>query len=349
MNDTCIMLSSRQLRILLLSALLLLFKHACHAAMSTPVVGVLTQPRENYTEYYVASSYVKWLELAGARAIPIPYDAPDHLVDEIFEQINGLLFPGGDSDLPASARRLWARALDANQMGDYFPIWATCMGYEYVLMLASSQGETILHGDFDAENISLPLTLVNTEHSLLYADSKIREIVRSNVTLNNHHMGLEPSKFADDEGLTGMFHITSVNQDRKGKPFVSSLEPKSPDRHPIYAVQYHPEKNAFEYATTTPDNMPFEDIDHSVDGIYFSVYMAQFFGRLLQRSLLQQTHVYKDAYRHPLVHSYPMKRALTFEQFYIIPTAEYWEENVDDDENVWTMIELPHLRGSIKS
>jgi gamma-glutamyl hydrolase len=312
-------------------------------------VGVLTQPRfqeNNETEYYVASSYVKWLELAGARAIPIPYDAPDKLVDEVFQQINGLLFPGGASDLPGAARRLWKRALRANQRGDFFPIWATCLGYEYVVMLASAKGEEILQSDFDAENISLPLNLVHKEHSRLYANSRIQEIVRSkNVTLNNHFMGVEPSVFLHDEGLTNMFHISSVNRDRKGRLFVSSIEPKLPDRHPVYAVQYHPEKNAFEYATT--NNMAYEDINHSVDGIFFSVYIAQFFGGLLQRSVEQQTHVYNSPERHPLVYSYPMKRGLAFEQFFIIPTASHWtDKHVHNAESGWTATEHVHLRGS---
>ena len=60
-----------------------------------PVVGVLSQPfYNNNDQYYIAASYVKWLESAGADAIALPYDAPDDLVNEIFSQINGFLFPG---------------------------------------------------------------------------------------------------------------------------------------------------------------------------------------------------------------------------------------------------------------
>ena len=40
---------------------------------------------------------VKWLESAGAASIPIPYDSDEDLVNEIFSQINGILFPGGSS------------------------------------------------------------------------------------------------------------------------------------------------------------------------------------------------------------------------------------------------------------
>lgn len=321
---------------------------------STPVVGVLTQPRTipktNETEYYVAASYVKWLELAGARAIPIPYDASDDFVDAIFSQINGLLLPGGASDLPSSAKRLWRLSLAANQQhGDYFPIWATCLGYEYLLMMASTEGTSILEGGFDAENVSLPLKLVNQPYSRLYAPHKIANIVQTeNVTLHNHFMGIEPFIFLQDEGLTSMFHITSTNRDGKGRPFVSSIEPRCPDRHPFYGVQFHPEKNAFEYGTTGA-NAPYEEINHSPHGIYFSVYMAQFFGELLQRSILQdEPHVYTDAQQHPLIYLYPMKQAQNLEQSFVIPSAKQWDTaKVEDDDNGLTPIEPIRLRGSL--
>jgi hypothetical protein len=101
-------------------------------------------------------------------------------VDEVFRQINRLLFPGGASDLQEAARWLWKRAFHANQtMGDFFSIWATCLGYEYVVMLVSAKGEAILQSDFDAKNICLPLNLVHNEHSRLCANLRIQEIVHS--------------------------------------------------------------------------------------------------------------------------------------------------------------------------
>ena len=342
-------MTAAPLRFLAALVALLLLAHSCHATYtSSPVVGVLSQPRirDNYTEYYVAASYVKWLELAGTRAIVIPYDASDELVDEIFSQINGVLFPGGGSDLPSAARRIWQRALDANSEGDFFPIWATCLGYEYVLMLASLQGESILQPGFDAENISLPLELVDVENSRLYSNPNIQRIVTTqNVTLNNHELGLEPSLFHQDEGLTSMFHITSINHDRQGRPFVSTIEPNQPGLHPFYSVQYHPEKNPFEFATAPGSpNSPYEEIDHSADGIYYSFYMAQFFGDLLRKNLIQGTHEYIDDERHPLVYSYPMKHGYAFEQVFIIPLAYHWDL-VDDDENVLILTDHGQLRG----
>ncbi len=77
----------------------------------------------------IAASYPKWLESAGARTIPVPYDADDALVDEIFQQVNGFFITGGSSPVPNAFRRMWKLAMEANlEHGDYFPLWGTCLG-----------------------------------------------------------------------------------------------------------------------------------------------------------------------------------------------------------------------------
>ena len=75
-----------------------------------PLVGVLSQPGlmqidgvpANYS--YIAASYVKFVEMAGARAVPIPYDAPADEITRIFQQVNGVLLPGGVQDLTPTHR-----------------------------------------------------------------------------------------------------------------------------------------------------------------------------------------------------------------------------------------------------
>jgi gamma-glutamyl hydrolase len=37
------------------------------------------------------------MESAGAQVVPIPYDADKATIDMIFENINGVLFPGGST------------------------------------------------------------------------------------------------------------------------------------------------------------------------------------------------------------------------------------------------------------
>lgn len=95
--------------------------------------------------------------------------------------------------------------------------------------------------------------------------------------MNNHHLGLSLDTFASSPDLAAMFHVTSVNTDRQGRSFVSTIEPIYPDLHPFYGVQYHPEKNMFEYGTYPGTNMPYEAIHHDPDAIDFSLHLARFF------------------------------------------------------------------------
>ena len=51
------------------------------------MIGVLSTPDDAKSYYYIAASYVKWLESAGARAIAIPFHADDELIESIFNQV----------------------------------------------------------------------------------------------------------------------------------------------------------------------------------------------------------------------------------------------------------------------
>ena len=44
----------------------------------------------------------------------------------------------------------------ANDKGDYFPLWGTCLGFELLSVLTADNDSVI--SPVDAENISLPLT-----------------------------------------------------------------------------------------------------------------------------------------------------------------------------------------------
>mmetsp|Transcript_40436 Transcript_40436/g.59416 ORF Transcript_40436/g.59416 Transcript_40436/m.59416 type:complete len:323 (+) Transcript_40436:114-1082(+) len=283
-----------------------------------PVIGILAQPNWEKTEYYVAASYVKWLESVGARSLPIPYNADDETVTDIFQQVNGILFPGGAVDsLPPSARKVWALAKEANENGDKFPLWGTCLGFEYFVMLAGSKGENTLQSGFDARNISLLLLYSDSaQDSVMFADDAIRNIAGShNVTSNFHRMGIEPGHFMGDAGLSSTFKIVSTSLDRKGRPFVSAIEAINTDVYPFYGVQFHPEKNNFEYGTFPGTDIPYEAINHSSDAIEVSTHLARLFVSLARQNM----HVYSDVDTYPLIWEYDLKHGSSFEQRLIIP------------------------------
>ena len=62
------------------------------AAHNRPIIGIFAQPKWNMgpNRTYIAASYVKWVESAGGRVIPIPYDIPHDRAEELLSQINGM-------------------------------------------------------------------------------------------------------------------------------------------------------------------------------------------------------------------------------------------------------------------
>jgi hypothetical protein len=44
--------------------------------------------------------------------------------------------------------------------------------------------------------------------------------------MNNHEGGIEPRSFAANDRLTDFYDVLSLNYDRKGRPFVSTMEAK---------------------------------------------------------------------------------------------------------------------------
>ena len=105
-----------------------------------PVIGVFTRYNENTEENVIAASYIKWLESAGARSIPIHMDTSETELKDIFRNINGLLLPGGIAHLNESTRYMWNLAKEANENGDHFPVWGTCLGFQFMVELESEKG-----------------------------------------------------------------------------------------------------------------------------------------------------------------------------------------------------------------
>ena len=95
-----------------------------------PLIGVLSQGGEpapaGYS--YIAASYIKFIEAAGARAVPILHDMDEAEVARRFNAVNGVLIPGGSQPLNKGypyfdvASLLFELTIKANEQGDYFPV-----------------------------------------------------------------------------------------------------------------------------------------------------------------------------------------------------------------------------------
>ncbi|KAK2175337.1 hypothetical protein NP493_738g01009 [Ridgeia piscesae] len=116
------------------------------------MVGMPLGPKNTYSkEYpngdnYLFSSYVKYLEQAGAGVVPILMSQEEDYYRDLFNKINGLTTKR-EPGFKSSAGR-------SNEKGDYFPLWGTCLGFELLANLAAE--ENILE-QCHADNVLMPL------------------------------------------------------------------------------------------------------------------------------------------------------------------------------------------------
>lgn len=220
-----------------------------------PIIGIFTQPSDSGHEdcggdcLMLAASYVKQVESTGARVVPINFYSTNEDVDQLFNSLNGFIFPGGGAGLPPAAQYVYDMTIAANDQGDFMPLWGTCLGFEWLLMCTTRDADILdpILGKFDSFNLSLPLDFTpHAATSKLFggaSDSLIDILATQNVTFNSHIEGIYPEHLTRNEQLHSFYRILSTNKDRKGRPFVSTMEARD---YPIYGVQWHPEKNRFE-------------------------------------------------------------------------------------------------------
>eukprot|EP00795_Rhopilema_esculentum_P017439 gene17439-9042_t len=245
-----------------------------------PIIGILSQelspgllPPHVKGTSYIAASYVKYIESAGGRVVPILTTMSKEEIEEIFHSINGVLYPGGGATLFASryfsnADQLYNLAVKANQQGDFFPIWGTCLGFQ--AMSSITAGKPVVSSS-NAIDLTLPLNFSDAaKGSRMFkeASNELMNILSTEgVTYNYHYNCVTPETFSEAEKLKDCYNLLSYNVDVNGKTFVSTIEGKE---LPFYGTQWHPEKNAFEWSKQ-------RNIAHSKDAVKAAQYVADFF------------------------------------------------------------------------
>lgn len=225
----------------------------------------------NLGKYYIAASYVKYIESAGARVLPIRLDLSDAQYETLFRSINGVLFPGGGANLTHSgyshvAKIFFNKAIESYDNGDYFPVWGTCLGLEELSILVSNDNLLTLT---NTSSVKLPLNFTRDPRQSRmfrnFPDELLNSLASEKLTANFHKWSLSVKNFTENEKLKKFFNILTINTDGKTE-FISSMEGY---KYPIYAVQWHPEKAPFEWKRL-------EGISHAPNAVKTSFYLAKF-------------------------------------------------------------------------
>lgn len=243
-----------------------------------PIIGILAQNTDGYVQTfgptYIVASYIKYIESAGGRVVPIRNNLTEDQLEDLFKSINGVLFPGGganiyDSPYSRTGNIIFNLAKKANDAGDVFPLWGTCLGFQF-LSVQGAGGRKIT-SDVDGEDFSVPLNLSEGYKSSRLLGSAPENIITylktDNVTYNHHRECISTETYSQDEQLKKFYNCLSTNRGKKGKEFVSTIEAYD---YPFYGTQWHPEKNSFEWTLH-------EAINHSEEAVAVTQYVADFF------------------------------------------------------------------------
>ncbi|XP_059662747.1 gamma-glutamyl hydrolase 2-like isoform X2 [Cornus florida] len=223
-----------------------------------PVIGILTHPGDGASgrlnndtnASYIAASYVKFVESAGARVIPLIYNEPPEILYNKLNLVNGVLFTGG-----------WAKS------GLYFEVVERIFKDNNILetFSAADQASTLQF----VKNINIEGTVFQR-----FPPDLLKKLSTDCLVMQNHHYGISPGRFKENEDLCSFFNILTTSADEDNEVYVSTVQAHS---YPVTAFQWHPEKNAFEWGLKM--------IPHSEDAIQVTQQVANFFVSEARKSL----------------------------------------------------------------
>ena len=220
------------------------------------LIGVLTVPvnvtqqveDREFLEYssFVADSHIQWFE--GVPHVIIPYTLPHEEMKKYLKHISMLYIPGGrlgnynEKQFVEGVRFLVKEIKSINEQGTYLPIWAVCLGFQTMLQVDNKKLEhSRLLDKFDSR-LGYLTNLNHIGESRMknfFKPDEIRKLERNIDKIHNHGLGVTQHKLKEAE-LHHDYNIVHMNIDRKGRPFISTIEHK---KYPFYGFQWHPEKS----------------------------------------------------------------------------------------------------------
>ena len=272
------------------------------------VVGVLSIPTSSGASIgatsYIPQSYVKWLEMHGARVVPIMFDIPKQMINVLLNQIDGLLLIGGSIEslvvqkahfrFLSTLKYIIHKINHFNLIGNHFPIFSICLGFQLLPMICNEcDVEKMSDHYVNHKKISFlrkygpePITFTSVEDRDMlvsramqdcFTPKEKNEISRNPSTAMIHNKSfIIGSPYMKE--YEKFMNITATSM-AKGKTYMAAFQFKS---LPYYGVQFHPEKVFFEHIQ--------EEIPHNSVAKMVSTKLCKMF--LKECSKNYNTHVF---------------------------------------------------------
>lgn len=238
-----------------------------------PLIGVLMQnattgledqypdPHTLYT--FVPSSYVELVQGAGGLPVLIPFDLPVKRFQAILNLLDGVLLPGGGTDLVDSKGELSEYQLACNKViqhskdkfdkeGINFPVFGICLGFQNIF-LAFGKSSILRTTYFDDKSVNHPILVDEKEFAKARFFSQIPKEINDKVygigTMYYWHLdGIKSEDLEKEEHQDIhkelIFPAHSYTGELHDKlKFVALTEHR---KYPIWGTQYHPEKTLHE-------------------------------------------------------------------------------------------------------
>ncbi len=242
--------------------------------------------RMKTTKRFIFSQpYVNYIYLSGADVYPISTTASREEIRDILSQVNGVLLPGGMSNVfrsvpdpaePTKKVQVWSEFTKAtkiimeeaaalNDRGVYFPVFGICLGFEAMIAVAADDTGVIEYcGDkCIMYNARLFYDQKKKDSRLLSAfpDEILEYLAATNCTQNYHEYKVDKERMLRDKRVASLYKVVSLSPARDGSfNFVSMIEGV---KYPFYAYQFHPEQGPKAYVP--PEWVKYPDINKAAE------------------------------------------------------------------------------------
>lgn len=200
-------------------------------------IGIITLPKHPNID-----NYIRWIEHTGAKAIILPYSISKIALKRQMDLIQGVVWTGGAIETNQytekqrvtylnTLQQCFLRAKEFNDHGRYFPIWGSCLGFEYLVLMGKDVPLSRFFDHIQSHKRSGKNTIrftSNASRLKRFFPLKLRNAMACIPCATHHHnLGFD---------ITPVPHIRIVSVD---SGFINMIEYTD---YPFYGVQFHPER-----------------------------------------------------------------------------------------------------------